>query len=76
MAISWYPGHMHKAGKELRKLMTSTDAVIEVLDARIPLASANPMLAEIAVGKECIGEAKALAEGTNLLADVKKELGI
>lgn len=54
MAISWYPGHMHKTGKELRKLMTSTDAVIEVLDARMPSASTNPMLAEIALGKPAL----------------------
>lgn len=54
MAISWYPGHMHKTGKELRKLMTATDAVIEVLDARIPSASANPLLAEIAAGKPAL----------------------
>ena len=47
MTISWYPGHMHKAGKELRKLVSSTDAVIEVLDARIPAASSNPILREI-----------------------------
>tara|TARA_B100001057_G_scaffold500962_1_gene619268 strand:- start:191 stop:997 length:807 start_codon:yes stop_codon:yes gene_type:complete len=38
---------MHKAGKELRKLVSSTDAVIEVLDARIPAASSNPILREI-----------------------------
>lgn len=54
MAISWYPGHMHKTGKELRKLMTATNAVIEVLDARIPTASANPLLAEIAAGKPAL----------------------
>ena len=45
---------MHKTGKELRKLMSATDAVIEVLDARIPTASANPLLAEIAAGKPAL----------------------
>ena len=54
MAISWYPGHMHKTGKELRKLMAATDAVIEVLDARIPVTSANPLLAKIAAGKPAL----------------------
>ena len=50
MKITWYPGHMHKAGKELRKLTSSTDAVVEVLDARIPAASSNPLLREIFKG--------------------------
>ena len=54
MAITWYPGHMHKTGKELRKLMAATDAVIEVLDARIPVTSANPLLAKIAAGKPAL----------------------
>ncbi|MFZ9025787.1 MAG: ribosome biogenesis GTPase YlqF [Pseudohongiellaceae bacterium] len=51
MTITWYPGHMHKAGKELRKLASTTDAVVEVLDARIPAASSNPLLKEIFKGK-------------------------
>lgn len=44
MAISWYPGHMNKARKELEKVFRGTDAVIEVLDARMPIASSNPLL--------------------------------
>jgi ribosome biogenesis GTPase A len=47
MKISWYPGHMHKAHKELKRTLPSTDAVIEILDARAPQASANPMLEEM-----------------------------
>lgn len=47
MAISWYPGHMHKAVKELTKLMQGIKVVIEVLDARTPQSSSNPMLASI-----------------------------
>ena len=54
MAISWYPGHMHKASKELVKVMHQTDAVIEVLDARIPESSCNPLLANIREGRPCI----------------------
>jgi len=54
MAISWYPGHMHKASKELAKIMHKTDAVIEVLDARIPQSSCNPLLANIREGRPCI----------------------
>ncbi len=48
MPISWFPGHMHKTGKELRKIMNATHALIEVRDARIPMASANPLLDELA----------------------------
>lgn len=47
MKISWYPGHMHKAHKELKRTLPTTDAVIEILDARAPQASANPMLEEM-----------------------------
>lgn len=54
MPISWYPGHMHKASKELVKIMRKTDAVIEVLDARIPESSCNPLLAEIRENVPCI----------------------
>ncbi len=54
MAISWYPGHMHKASKELVKIMHKTDAVIEVLDARMPESSCNPLLATIREELPCI----------------------
>ena len=47
MPISWYPGHMHKARKELGSLLRSARLVIEVLDARIPAASSNPLLASM-----------------------------
>ncbi len=47
MAINWYPGHMHKANKELAKLLPGCKLVIEVLDARIPAASSNPKLDEL-----------------------------
>lgn len=45
--IQWYPGHMHKANKEFKKILPQVDIVIEVLDARIPFSSQNPMLASI-----------------------------
>lgn len=54
MAIQWYPGHMHKAGKEMKKILSGVDLFIEVLDARIPFSSENPMLAEIRGNKPCI----------------------
>ena len=47
MAISWFPGHMHKANKELAKLVKASDLIIELLDARTPNASRNPLLASV-----------------------------
>ncbi|MDR9497542.1 MAG: ribosome biogenesis GTPase YlqF [Hydrogenovibrio sp.] len=44
--IQWYPGHMHKAQKEVREQLPEIDLIIEVLDARIPYSSQNPMLAQ------------------------------
>ncbi|MBP6345687.1 ribosome biogenesis GTPase YlqF [Neisseriaceae bacterium CLB008] len=44
MAIQWFPGHMHKAKKAIAERMKTTDVVIEVLDARLPGSSANPLL--------------------------------
>jgi len=54
MQIQWYPGHMHKASKEMREILPNIDLVIEVLDARIPFSSENPMLAELRGSKPCI----------------------
>ena len=52
--IQWYPGHMHKAKKELIKILPQVDLVIEVLDARIPFSSQNPLLASLRKDKPCI----------------------
>ncbi|WP_417763135.1 ribosome biogenesis GTPase YlqF [Shewanella sp.] len=54
MAIQWYPGHMHKARKEIEKVMPQIDLVIEVLDARIPYSSENPMVAQLRGDRPCI----------------------
>jgi ribosome biogenesis GTPase A len=54
MAIQWFPGHMHKAGLEIKKQLPEIDLVIEVLDARIPFSSANPMLSKLRGDKPCI----------------------
>ena len=45
--IQWYPGHMNKARNQLEDKMNLIDVVVEVLDARIPIASRNPMIAEL-----------------------------
>jgi ribosome biogenesis GTPase A len=40
--IQWYPGHISKAEKQLKEQLTKVDVVLEVRDARIPLASHHP----------------------------------
>ncbi len=47
MSLQWYPGHMVKARRELVALMPSQDVVIEVIDARLPTASSNPLISEL-----------------------------
>ena len=54
MAIQWYPGHMHKAQKEIKEALPKVDLVIEVVDARIPYSSTNPVIANFL----SIGEVK------------------
>lgn len=45
--INWFPGHMNKARRELKKRVGYSDAVLEVLDARLPASSRNPLLDKI-----------------------------
>ncbi len=52
--IQWFPGHMHKARKEFAKILPQADIVIEVLDARLPGSSENPMLARLRRDKPCV----------------------
>src|SRR3954469_15543275 len=47
MAIQWFPGHMHLTRKAIAERIKDIDVVIEVLDARLPGSSANPLLAEM-----------------------------
>ena len=54
MPLHWYPGHMNRAARELESLMPSQDVVIEVLDARLPASSANPLVTELRRKKPCI----------------------
>jgi ribosome biogenesis GTPase A len=44
MAIQWFPGHMTTARDKAAETMERTDVVIEVVDARLPEASTNPMI--------------------------------
>lgn len=47
MSINWFPGHMHKAILEIKKTLPTIDVIIEVLDARIPYSSENPVIAKL-----------------------------
>lgn len=47
MPIQWFPGHMTSARKKAAETLAKTDVVIEVLDARIPEASCNPMIRQL-----------------------------
>jgi ribosome biogenesis GTPase A len=52
MSIQWFPGHMVAAQKKAAETMEFTDVVIEVLDARIPGASQNPMIRELGAARQ------------------------
>ena len=54
MAIEWFPGHMAKAQRQIAEVMTRIDVVIEVLDARLPVSSGNPLVEELRRNKPCI----------------------
>ncbi len=45
--ISWYPGHMAKTIRQIESDIKIVDIVIELLDARIPISSQNPDIAQI-----------------------------
>ena len=45
--INWFPGHMNKARREIGKAMPKVDLVMEILDARIPGSSSNPLVPDL-----------------------------
>jgi len=54
MALHWYPGHMHKANKEMAEILPQVDLIIELLDARLPYSSENPAIKQLRKNKPCI----------------------
>ena len=52
--INWYPGHMAKTRRQITEDLKLVDIVIELLDARIPISSQNPNIAEITKNKKKI----------------------
>ncbi|MBU8847990.1 MAG: ribosome biogenesis GTPase YlqF [Desulfobacterales bacterium] len=51
MTIQWFPGHMLETKNLLQKAISKVDAVLEILDARLPEASANPFVNKICKDK-------------------------
>ena len=49
--VQWYPGHMEKARRDMAEHLKAVDMIIELRDARIPMASRNPILDEMAPQK-------------------------
>ncbi|MDU6597608.1 MAG: hypothetical protein E6495_07520, partial [Veillonella sp.] len=45
--VHWFPGHMAKATRMITEYIKKVDVVIELLDARIPRSSANPVILEL-----------------------------
>ncbi|THJ21984.1 MAG: ribosome biogenesis GTPase YlqF [Nitrospira sp. CG24E] len=52
MSIQWFPGHMNRARQEAAKTMEAIDVVVELLDARIPEASCNPLIRELWLARQ------------------------
>ena len=54
MSINWFPGHMHKATREIRERLPDIDVIIQVVDARLPYSSANPVIAALSKTTPCL----------------------
>lgn len=54
MPVQWFPGHMHLTRQAIADRIEDIDVVMELLDARLPGSSANPMLAELTRGKPAL----------------------
>ncbi|MGN0667197.1 MAG: ribosome biogenesis GTPase YlqF [Huintestinicola sp.] len=67
-SIQWFPGHMTKTKRMIEKYLPMVDAVVEVIDARVPFASRNPDLNTLICGKPRIvilNKCDAADEGAN-----------
>ncbi|OOE65636.1 ribosome biogenesis GTPase YlqF [Salinivibrio sp. ML198] len=79
--IQWFPGHMHKARKEIEEVIPKIDVIIEVLDARIPFSSENPLISTLRGEKPVIKvlNKRDLADPTMTemwMAHLEKEQGV
>lgn len=75
MVIQWFPGHMSKARRQVQENLKYVDFVIELVDARLPMSSRNPMLGQIigdkpriiALNKADLADSSKVASGLNIL---------
>ncbi|MDD9304850.1 MAG: ribosome biogenesis GTPase YlqF [Desulfobacter sp.] len=51
MTIQWFPGHMLETKNQLKNSISKVDAILEILDARLPISSANPFVTRLGQGK-------------------------
>lgn len=51
MQIQWFPGHMHKTINIIKETLSKVDVIIEILDARVPVSSSNPMITDLIADK-------------------------
>ena len=65
--IQWFPGHMTKAKRMMEQQLKLVDVVVEMLDARIPRSSSNPMLIQMLGDKPKVVALKRLKNGCRLL---------
>ena len=54
MPVQWFPGHMNATKKAIAERVKGIDVVIEMLDARLPASSGNPLLADLTRGKPAL----------------------
>ena len=54
MSINWFPGHMNKATREIRDILPKVDLIIEIVDARLPYSSSNPVIENFRADKPCL----------------------
>lgn len=74
MTIQWFPGHMTRARRQIQDKLKLIDVVIELLDARLPVSSRNPMIDEILLdkprmillNKSDLADAKVTQNGLNI----------
>jgi ribosome biogenesis GTPase A len=52
VSINWFPGHMAVAVEKIKKAMADHDVVVEILDARCPMASANPLIESLRLHRQ------------------------
>ena len=77
MNINWYPGHMAKTKRQIQEDLKLIDVIVEILDARIPVASQNPDIGKWIEGKKklfVLNKCDLASESENKKAEELKDL--